>query len=119
MEEVDEDGDREEEADEAEDGGSGSGEEEEADKAEGGGSGNREEEEADEAEGGGSGNGDEQESNRAVDEVVATEVMQPMEMCFPNTEYGKPVKIVTKCYVEKAIATINDVLELEELEWLH
>ncbi|KFK21970.1 hypothetical protein AALP_AAs73735U000500 [Arabis alpina] len=72
MEEVDEDGDREEEADEAEDGGSGSGEEEEADKAEGGGSGNREEEEADEAEGGGSGNGDEQESNRAVDEDIHT-----------------------------------------------
>ncbi|KFK36304.1 hypothetical protein AALP_AA4G105000 [Arabis alpina] len=34
---------------------------------------------------------------------IVYEPMQPLEMCFPNSEYGKAVKIMTKCYVDKLL----------------
>lgn len=47
----------------------------------------------------------------------ATEAMLPMDMWFPNTEYGKSIKLGTKCYVEKAVSTLKGILQPEELKW--
>lgn len=51
------------------------------------------------------------------DSEEETEALQPLRMFFNPTEYTKSCKIATRCYVKKAVDTIDRVLTRKEKRW--
>lgn len=46
-----------------------------------------------------------------------TEPMGPERMWFSKTDYGKTIKISTRCYIWKAVENLKKLLDPDELEW--